>query len=142
MKIKTILLIFAFATFFSNHSSSQSKGIKARLIICSGLSDKNIPLDNLNEINIKEGDKVYFYTKWFNLSKRSYIASIDFLDADDNYLVQSSEHKFKPRKRTHNTWNSRKFREIIIPEGIVKIRIILDGQTILERRISVKYIHE
>ena len=116
--------------------------INARLIVCSGLSEKNIPLDNLKEINVKENEKVVFYIKWFNLTNKSYITSMDFLDVDNNYLAQSSEYKFKPKKRSHNTWNSRKFRKVFIPEGVVKIRIKLDNKIILEREIIVKYIEE
>ena len=67
---------------------------------------------------------------------------MDFLDVDNNYLAQSSEYKFKPKKRSHNTWNSRKFRKVFIPEGVVKIRIKLDNKIILEREIIVKYIEE
>ncbi|WP_299778821.1 hypothetical protein [uncultured Formosa sp.] len=107
--------------------------ISARLIICSVLSEKNVPLDDLKEINIKEDAKVILYVKWFNLKNKSYVTFIVFLDVHGNYLLQSSEYKFKARKKTHNTWNSRKFNKIIVPEGIVNIRIIL------EHEIEIKY---
>ena len=113
--------------------------INARLIICSGLSEKNVPLDDLKEINIKEDGKVILYVKWFNLKNKSYVTSMDFLDVNGNYLAQSSAYKFKNKKKTHNTWNSRKFNKIIVPEGIVKIRINLDEEIILERDIEIKY---
>ena len=70
------------------------------------------------------------------------MTSMDFLDVDDNYLAQSSEYKFKPRNKSHNTMNSRKLRKVIVPEGIVKIRINLDNEIILEREINIKYIAE
>lgn len=146
---KTILLILCLTIFSCKSAYTQSNQnkvsdkkineIKARLIICNKLSDKNVPIDNLKEINVKEGGKVVLYVKWFNLTNKSYLTSMDFLDADDNYLAQSSEYKFKPKKKSHNTWNSRKFRKVIIPEGSVKIRINLDQKIILEREIEIKY---
>lgn len=146
---KIILLILCLTIFSCKTAYTQSNQnkvsdkkineIKARLIICNGLSDKNVPLDNLKEINVKEGGKVVLYVKWFNLTNKSYLTSMDFLDADDNYLAQSSEYKFKAKKKSHNTWNSRKFRKVIIPEGSVKIRINLDQKIILEREIEIKY---
>ena len=152
MKIKTLILLLTLSTFSCNFIYGQTNKdkitvkkknkIKARLIVCSGISEKKIPLDNLKEINVKEGEKVFLYVKWFNLTKKSYVTTMDFLDADGNYLSQSREYKFKSRKNSHNTWNSLKFREIIIPEGIVKIRINLDEEIISEREISVKYITE
>jgi len=152
MKTKILLLLFTSIIFFHITTYGQisendikiekTDKINARLIVCSGLSENKVPLDNLKEINIKEGDKVVFYVKWFNLKKKSYLTSMDFLDVDDNYLAQSSEYKFKPRNKSHNTMNSRKFRKVIVPEGIVKIRINLDNEIILEREINIKYIAE
>jgi hypothetical protein len=115
------------------------KKINARLIVCSGLSEKNVPLDDLKEIRVKEGEKVTLYVKWFNLKKKSYITSMDFLDINGNYLAQSSEYKFKAKNKTHNTWNNRKFKKVIVPEGVIKIRINLDDVIILEREIEIKY---
>ncbi|WP_111706256.1 hypothetical protein [Lutibacter citreus] len=151
MKIKSLFLIFTLVIFScktsekaneNNISVNTTNNINARLIVCSGLSEKNIPLNNLKEINVKEGGKISLYVKWFNLTDKSYVTSMDFLDVDGNYLVQSSEYKFKPRKKSHNTWNSRTFRKILIPEGVVKIRINLDQNIILEREIYIKYITE
>ena len=152
MKTRILLLLFTLIIFFCKTTYGQisdndikaqkTAKINARLIVCSGLSEKKVPLDNLKEINVKEGDKVVFYVKWFNLKKKSYMTSMDFLDVDDNYLAQSSEYKFKPRNKSHNTMNSRKFRKVIVPEGIVKIRINLDNEIILEREINIKYIAE
>ena len=113
--------------------------IMARLIICSGLSEKNVPLDDLKEIYVKEGEKVTLYVKWFNLEKKNYVTSMDLLDINGNYLAQSNKYKFKTKRSTHNTWNKRKFRKVIVPEGIVKIRINLDEEIILEREIEIKY---
>ena len=93
----------------------------------------------MKEIYLKEGEKVTLYVKWFNLKKKSYATSMDFLDTNGNYLAQSSEYKFKPKKKTHNTWNNRKFRKVIVPEGVMKIRINLDDAIILEREIEIKY---
>lgn len=148
-KIISILFFFLLTVFSlntinaqtieENNSDINTNEITARLIICSGLSDKNVPLDNLKDINIKEGEKITFYIKWFNLSNNSYITSMDFMDVDGNYLAQSSDYKFKPKKKSHNTWNSKKFREVIFPEGLVKIRILLDNEIILEREFSIKY---
>ena len=143
--MKIIFAVLSLTIFFCNPSYGQTKesdisNVRARLIICSELSEKNIPLNNLKEITIKGGQKVYFYVKWFNLSVKKHISSIDILDADNNYLAQSSNYKFKPKRRTHNTWNSRKFREIFIPEGIIKIRVMLDEQIILEKEVPVKYL--
>ncbi|PQJ79737.1 hypothetical protein [Polaribacter porphyrae] len=132
-----------FTIFFSAICVGQNKEkntIKARLIITSDMGENKKPVDNLKEIKVKEEDKVFFYVKWFNLNKNKYVTSIDILDMDDNYLVQSSKYKFKPKKRTHNTWNSRKFREVIIPEGKIKIRIILDEEVISDKVVNVKYI--
>lgn len=113
MKLKLIFAIFTFTilyckvvpcqTYGKNMSEEKTNGIKARLILCSGLSDKNIPLDDLKEIKVKENEKIFFYVKWFNLDKKNYSTSIDILDTDDNYLVQTSEYKFKAKKKTHNT---------------------------------------
>ncbi|WP_203395299.1 hypothetical protein [Lacinutrix sp. MEBiC02595] len=141
MKTKILFLLFTSILFSSKTTYGQTgeKNIKARLIICSGLSEKNVPLDDLKEIYLKEGEKVTLYVKWFNLNKKSYVTSMDFLDANGNYLAQSSEYKFKPKKKTHNTWNKRKFRKVIVPEGVIKIRINLDEEMILEREIEIKY---
>ncbi|MBS9463562.1 hypothetical protein KIM67_14180 [Flagellimonas sp. 389] len=149
MKIKALLLIFIVTKFpydtvygqgnENKISVQKTSKINARLIVSSGVSEKNIPLNNLKEINVKEGEKVFFYINWFNLTKNSYTTSMDFLDVNNNFLAQSSAYKFRPKKKTHNTWNSRKFREIIIPEGVLKIRINLDQEIILEREIKVKY---
>lgn len=151
--MKKLSLIFLCLTIFScktaysqanEHTISKTKSneIKARLIICTGLSDKKIPLDNLKEITVNEADKIYFYVKWFNLNKNSYITSVEILDEDDNYLTQSNNYKFKAKRTTHNTWNSRVFREVLIPEGIIKIRIILDNNIIMEKKVTVKYLEK
>jgi hypothetical protein len=151
--MKKLSLIFLCLTIFScktaysqanEHTISKTKSneIKARLIICTGLSEKKIPLDNLKEITVNEADKIYFYVKWFNLNKNSYITSVEILDEDDNYLTQSNNYKFKAKRTTHNTWNSRVFREVLIPEGIVKIRIILDNNIIMEKKVTVKYLEK
>ena len=141
MRTKILLLIFTSILFFckTTYGQTSDKKINARLIVCSGLTEKNVPLDDLKEIYVKEGEKVTLYVKWFNLKKKNYATSMDFLDVDGNYLTQSSEYKFKPRKKSHNTWNNRKFRKVIVPEGIVKIRINLDEEIILEREIEIKY---
>ena len=152
--MKTLFSILTITLLFCNNVTGQNNilyattvekndlktnEIKARLIICSGLSEKNVPLDNLKDIEVKEGGKVTLYVKWFNLNKKKYITSMDFLDVNGNYLAQSSEYKFKPKKKTHNTWNKRKFRKVIVPEGVVKIRINLDKEIILEREIEIRY---
>jgi hypothetical protein len=152
MKLKIIILIFTSIIFScitvyaqaidDTSSVEKTNKISARLIVCSGLSDKNIPLNDLNEINVKEGEKVVLYVKWFNLTKKSYSTSMDFLDVDGNYLAQSSEYKFKSKTKSHNSWNSRRFSKVIIPEGVVKIRINLNKEPILEREINVKYLTE
>jgi hypothetical protein len=141
MKTKILFLLFTSILFSckTTYGQTSRKNIKARLIVCSGLSEKNVPLDDLKEIYVKEGEKVTLYVKWFNLKKKSYVTSMDFLDTDGNYLAQSSEYKFKPKKKSHNTWNKRKFRKVIVPEGVMKIRINLDEEIILEREIEIKY---
>jgi hypothetical protein len=152
--MKTLFSILTITLLFCNNVTGQNNilyattvekndlktnEIKARLIICSGLSEKNVPLDNLKDIEVKEGGKVTLYVKWFNLNKKKYITSMDFHYDNGNYLAQSSEYKFKPKKKTHNTWNKRKFRKVIVPEGVVKIRINLDKEIILEREIEIRY---
>ncbi|MBU3012189.1 hypothetical protein KO506_12300 [Polaribacter vadi] len=141
MKTKILFLLFTsiLLSCKTTYGQTGAKDVKARLIVCSGLSEKNVPLDDLKEIYVKEGEKVTLYVKWFNLEKKSYVTSMDFLDTNGNYLAQSSEYKFKPKKKTHNTWNKRKFRKVIVPEGVVKIRINLDEEIILERDIEIKY---
>ncbi len=141
MKTKILFLLFTSILFSCKTTYGQTggKNIKARLIVCSGLSEKNVPLDDLKEIYVKEGEKVTLYVKWFNLEKKSYVTSMDFLDTNENYLAQSSEYKFKPKKKTHNTWNKRKFRKVIVPEGVMIIRINLEDEIILEREIEIKY---
>ena len=149
MKTKILLLlftsiIFSCKTTYGQNNENENKVLKAnkinaRLIICSGLSEKNVPLDELKNIYVKDGGKVTLYVKWFNLKKKNYVTSMDFLDVDGNYLAQASDYKFKSKKKSHNTWNNRKFKKIIIPEGVVKIRINLDEQMILEREIEIKY---
>ena len=141
MKTKILFLLFTSILFSckTTYGQTDGKNIKARLIVCSGLSEKNVPLDDLKEIYVKEGEKVTLYVKWFNLEKKNYVTSMDFLDINGNYLAQSSEYKFKPKKKTHNTWNKRKFRKVIVPEGVMKIRINLDEEIILERDIDIKY---
>ncbi|MDP5106212.1 MAG: hypothetical protein NWQ31_08580 [Polaribacter sp.] len=123
-------------------AKTKSNEIKARLIICTGLSEKNIPLDNLNEITVNEGGKIYLYVKWFNLHKGSFTTSMEILDENDTYLSQSSNYKFKASRKTHNTWSSRTFREVFIPAGTVKFRIILDSKIILERKVNVTYVEK
>ena len=93
--MKIIFAVLSLTIFFCNPSYGQTKesdisNVRARLIICSELSEKNIPLNNLKEITIKGGQKVYFYVKWFNLSVKKHISSIDILDADksDDILYQ------------------------------------------------------
>ena len=141
------LTIFTCKDFYAQSinetiSKRKTNKIKARLILCTGLSEKRIPLNNLKEIKVKEGDKIYFYTKWFNLAKGNHVTSVEFLDEDNNTLVQSNNYKFKSKKNTHNTWNSRRFREVLIPAGILKIRMIMDEKIILERKINVKYLEK
>lgn len=138
-KILFFLLTSILFSYKTTYGQTGGKNIKARLIVCSKLSEKNVPLDDLKEIYVKEGEKVTLYVKWFNLEKKSYVTSMDFLDTNGNYLTQSSEYKFKSKKKTHNTWNKRKFRKVIVPEGVVKIRINLDEEIILERNIEIKY---
>lgn len=137
-------ILFAQKTNSGQNNENKTKvnnadKIQARLIICSGLSEKRVPLDNLKDINVKEGGKVTLYVKWFNLKKKSYTTSMDFLDSAGNYLAQSSAYKFRPKKKTHNTWNSRKFRKVIIPEGNFRIRIKLDNEIILEKEVIINY---
>ena len=67
--------MFSFKTTYgqnteNNISVQKADRINARLIVCSELSEMNIPQDNLKEINLKEGEKVFFYIKWFNLTKK------------------------------------------------------------------------
>lgn len=142
MKKILVFLLLSFSLIACKSPSVDYKAnqTKARLIICSGLSEKKIPLDNLEEIIVNEGDKIYFYTMWFNLSKENHITSLEILDESNNYLIQNKDYSFKSNGKTHNTWSSRIFREVYIPEGTIKIRVNLDQQLVLEQKVNVKYI--
>ena len=83
MKTKILLLLIASLMFSYKTSYGQTNEnnteihtadkINARLIICSGLSEKNVPLDDLKEINIKEDGKVILYVKWFKKQGRLFL---------------------------------------------------------------------
>jgi hypothetical protein len=145
--MKNLILLLTLSTFSCSFIYGQHKKttttksqIKAKLIVCSGLTEDNIPLDNLNEINVKEDQRIVLYVEWRKLFYKSYVTSMDVLDANGKTLTKSGEHMFRTRKNLHYTWSSINFNKKVIPEGIITIRLHLDKKTILDRRVKVTYI--
>lgn len=120
---------------FKSYSLSDDdyERIKTKIFFTRSLDDDNNPVENLSELEIKDGDKLYVYIKWFNLYVDKCFMVINILDDEGNLFKQSS-FDFYPKSTSWNTWNSFELNNTECPEGDVIVDVYLN-----HRKIECKF---
>jgi len=104
------------------------------VIFTTGLTEDNMPMNDLTEISINE-ERIYVFAKW-RLSLGEYNYTVKIFD-DLGKLINENQLKFTPQTTTWNTWSWYNINKYMDKPGEWKFEIYLDGQKMTEEHLTV-----
>jgi len=100
----------------------------------TGISEVNIPNNNLQQISINE-KRLYVFMKW-RLSKEDHYYKVKIFDGSEK-LVSEVEYKVRPEQPIWNTWIWYSISKYVDTPGQWKVEVYLDGRKAGEKYLTV-----
>ena len=141
-KIFTVIFITVAILFFETgckkDEDPQIIQYDYSMIFTRGIDSENQPLDNLNSFSLTDfdGQRIYCYTKWFNLEIKEYDYKSYLYDGESN-LLYSGSLAFSPTSSTYNTWTYISVDAATHKPGEWRFEIKMDGQDAASGTIDV-----
>lgn len=133
--ITIIIILLTACTTFEESKNEYIRNPDYRVIFTTGLTEDNLPLNSLEEININE-EMIFIYIQWNRIPNTKYQYVCKMFDGSGEKINESAMD-FRPNTDGWNTWTWYKIKSNVDVPGTWRFEIYLDETKVIESQLTV-----
>ncbi|NQU34992.1 MAG: hypothetical protein HQ521_17330 [Bacteroidetes bacterium] len=108
------------------------------IMVSTELTESGYAANNLQHIEIKNGQNIYIFVDWYNLPVREHLIEYVFKDGDNNFILRH-EYTETPKNSRYYIYLKLPFYSHFISHNTVLIRISIDDYLLAEKEFTVSF---